>query len=241
MPNQHKDDPVLHAGTLHLHNRYAELGGKSSLPDTPTIRMAITELALLRVSDGAKFQNDVFKTKLRAAKLAMEAFTGHQFDYLQQVADPAAFYIVGSWDSLEQHLEDWIPSQANQSLLASLKDDIQLEWLVHIDAEKSSLPLGAPFVAIGKHFVLREQQAGFMASFEVVKPHLAIYTEPYAPLGGWVLETKSAPKEEFVLFSGWKEVANHHAFTQTAEFDEYREKANRVVDYDVKFAHRLTL
>lgn len=203
--------------------------------------MTVTELARLRLADGANLNDQAFLTKLRTAKLEMEKFTRHEFDYFQEVEDTNVFYIIGTWDSLEQHLGEWIPSQTNQDLLAMLKDDVQLDFLLHVDVLRSSLPLDAPHMAIVRHFMVKRQQTRFTERLDAVKTHLASHTAPYTLGGGWVVDTTPLSQEEFVLFSGWKEVTDHSAFAQTGGFQEYGNIVDHINGSETKHVSKIAL
>lgn len=104
--------------------------------------MAVTELALLRL----KTQDASSSTKstlLQAQKLQTE-YSGHQVTYLHQVEDPASFYLLGGWESVEKHTGggQWISSETNQKLLAEMKDSVDVDWVFHLDVDVS-LSLGA--------------------------------------------------------------------------------------------------
>ena len=83
--------------------------------------MAVTEIALLHLLPHVSTDDSVFRSKLAQAKKVMENYTGQQFHYLQQLEDPSFLYIIGEWDSLGQHMNHFIPSAENQSLLRALK------------------------------------------------------------------------------------------------------------------------
>lgn len=50
-------------------------------------------------------------------------------------------YLVGQWDSLDQHIDGFIPSDANQELLESLKGCVSVEWFFHLHVEGNVLPM----------------------------------------------------------------------------------------------------
>jgi hypothetical protein len=99
----------------------------------------ITELAQLRLLPPS-ILTPILLTNLKAVLKVSEEYTGHGFYYLQQIEDASLIYLVGEWDSLEQHMQGFIPSQANQELLESLKDMVGVEWLLHIGIGAEGLP-----------------------------------------------------------------------------------------------------
>ena len=101
--------------------------------------MTVTELALLRLTGHGTLTEDI-KIELRKAKQAMEAHTGRTFYFLQQIEDPACIYVLGEWESLEDHYEGFIPSQANKQCLERLEGKIEVVRLVHSDVRLLPVP-----------------------------------------------------------------------------------------------------
>lgn len=190
--------------------------------------MTITELALLHLSPDVAINNASLRSKLAHAKSVMQNYTNKTFYYLQQVEDPTYIYIIGEWESLYQHMNGFIPSGENQALLESLKDQLSVDWLLHIDVSHAMLPLpGAsattqknPVYAIVRHFVKDGERALFQQSFETEKHHLQGFITEGTIGGGWRID-KESDKEEWILLSPWTDVEQHHAFAETDGFVKY--------------------
>ncbi|OMP82662.1 hypothetical protein BK809_0006972 [Diplodia seriata] len=198
--------------------------------------MTVTELALLRLKSGASFDDPTLRASLQKAKRAMEDFTRQPFHYFVQIEDPSYLYIVGSWPSVTNHFEEWIPSPANQDLLELLKDQISVDFMFHLDVEKPRLPLDAPVIAIGRHFVASDRRADFSHTFGAVKHNVEDFTAPRKVAGGWRIEKEADEKEEWVLFTGWDEVAQHGKFGESEPFQEYARIKEFVSGFDIKHA-----
>ncbi|KAL0264205.1 C-4 sterol methyl oxidase [Diplodia seriata] len=198
--------------------------------------MTVTELALLRLKSGASFDDPTLRASLQKAKRAMEDFTRQPFHYFVQIEDPSYFYIVGSWPSVTNHFEEWIPSPANQDLLELLKDQISVDFMFHLDVEKPRLPLDAPVIAIGRHSVASDRRADFSHTFGAVKHNVEDFTAPRKVAGGWRIEKEADEKEEWVLFTGWDEVAQHGKFGESEPFQEYAKIKEFVSGFDIKHA-----
>ncbi|EOD47210.1 putative dimeric alpha-beta barrel protein [Neofusicoccum parvum UCRNP2] len=201
--------------------------------------MAVTELALLRLKAGASFHDPTLQAALRKAKKAMEDFAHQPFHYYVQIEDPTSFYIIGSWPSVAYHFDEWIPSPANQELLGLLKDQVTVEWMFHIDVEKTQLPLDAIFMAIGRHSIASDKRSGFSQTFDAVKHNLESFTAPRSVAGGWRIEKEDEDKEEWVLFTGWDEVAHHGKFGESEAFQDYGKIREFVGTFEVKHAKSL--
>lgn len=203
--------------------------------------MTVTELALLRLKSGASFDDPTLRANLQKAKKAMEDFARLPFHYFVQIEDPSYFYIVGSWPSAKQHFEEWIPSPANQEVLELLKDQINVEFMFHIDVESPCLPLDAPVVAIGRHFIASDKRTSFSKAFSAAKHAVENFTAPKKVAGGWRVEKDADDKEEWVLFTGWDGVAQHGEFGRSASFQDYVKIKDFASGFDVKHAGRLEL
>ncbi|KAB8226323.1 hypothetical protein BDV33DRAFT_197320 [Aspergillus novoparasiticus] len=195
----------------------------------------ITELALFHLKPSTDRA-----TILRELSLAAKVQASHSKypTYLfTQIEDLSYIYLLGGWNSVSAHMDDWIPSSTNQSLLASLKEKLDLVHLIHIELDPAELgvfgsPAGevpivdAPVIAIGRYFLKTGQEEEFLNRFGETKKHLEAYIAPSALKGGIRVEPKdktdgSVEKEEFVLFSGWEKVQDHLRFAESDVFKEF--------------------
>lgn len=195
--------------------------------------MPVTELALLHLKAPTTADTPAFHAGLRKAKHAMENFTGHEFFYLQQVEDPDCIYILGEWDSLQQHYNEFIPSDENKSLLESLKDVIEVEWLSHLDVPVAQIQLISPYLSIGRHMIKEGVREKFETCFQEKRTYLDRFVTEGRPAGGWKIDD-DRKGEEFVLFSPWKEVQQHMDFAQDDGFKEYAAIREFVSGADIK-------
>jgi hypothetical protein len=203
--------------------------------------MAITELALLKLKDGVVL-TDKFKPTLREAQQAMEDYSGQgrKFYYLQQIEDPSCIYVLGEWESLEQHYQGFIPSKTNQDLLEALKDKLDVVWLNHLDIPLSKVPLSAPVLSLGRHMVAPELRANFTNCFDRYKHHVESYVTEGAIAHGWNID-EGREREEFVLFAPWKEVLQHVNFASEEGFKEYAKIKDFMEDAEVKHVQILDI
>lgn len=97
--------------------------------------MAVTEIALLRL----KTQDASSSTKamLQQAQKAQSEWSGYPLQFARRVEDSNYFYILGGWEAIAEHTGDWIKSETNQKLLTELKDDVDVEWMFHVDIDVS--------------------------------------------------------------------------------------------------------
>jgi len=203
--------------------------------------MAVTELALLRLAPNLTLQNPSLLANLRKALKTMASFSCRPFYYLHQVEDPSLIYILGQWESLEQHYNQFIPSKGNQELLEEMKDQISVEWLMHLDVPVESVDLKAGCLSVGRHTVLTEKRDRFLKTFEEKRKYLDEYSTEGTAAGGWKLDKKEGESEEFVLFAPWKEVQQHMDFAKTDGFKEYGKIREFIEGFDVKHVTVLDL
>lgn len=184
-------------------------------------KMVVTELALLRLLPPTMIDDTVLRSKLANAKRVMENYTKRRFYFAQQIEDPAMVYVIGEWDSLGQHMEEFIPSEANQALLDSLKDELTVEWLIHIAVPHEDLPLAKAVsdveqnvLSIGRHFVLDGKRDDFERLFEDKKHYLQGYISEDNIGGGWRVDPENGDGEFVLLCS---RVEQHKGSAQMRE------------------------
>lgn len=212
--------------------------------------MPITELALLRLSPNVTIKNAALRKNLLHAKTVMQDYTGRTFYYYQQTEDPTLIYVVGEWDSLDQHMNGFIPSEQNQGLLESLKDSLSVEWLVHADVPHAELPLpkseaeraetlrGERVISIVRHFVKPGSKNAFQQTFEDHKRYLQDYLTEGKTAGGWRVDSKDG-EEEWVSLSPYASVQQHLDFAKTAGFEKYGRIREHMDGAEIKHARLL--
>lgn len=166
----------------------------------------------------------------------MESFTSHHFHFYTQLQDPAYIYIIGTWDSLSQHQDEWIPSERNQELLRELEGRVFVEWMVHAElggVVDEVVSLGAPVLGIERYFVSKGGRGVFESEMKE-KSGVVEYIKPWRIGGGWMVERRE-DAEEFVLFTGWESLEAYKEFVESEEGRELAEKC------EVKHAVRLEL
>lgn len=205
--------------------------------------MPITEIALLRLLPPTSPSDSSLLTKLSHAKQVMQDYTNRTFYYLQQLEDPTLIYIIGEWDSLDQHMNHFIPSPANQTLLETLKNDLTVEYLIHIDTPQDDLPIprtGDHIVGIVRHFINPGEKGNFTETFETNKKYLEHYvTEARGSIkGGWRIDhaDDEPTKDEFVLFHPWENIQQHESFAATEEFEKYGKIREFLEGVEIKHA-----
>ncbi|KAL4745571.1 hypothetical protein BDW72DRAFT_208097 [Aspergillus terricola var. indicus] len=183
--------------------------------------MPVTELACLRLKNNLPLghsDNSALSIKLRAGVKEQAKYSNARTSVLSQTEDPSYIYILGQWDSVAQHMEDWVPSQQNQEIMAGLSEGLELVWIQHVDLASNSvderIPYSAPVVAIGRYSVTAEKRDDFETTFAETKHHLKSFERQRDISGGWSVDRDG----QFVLFSGWETVEQHYSLAQSEAF-----------------------
>lgn len=186
--------------------------------------MGVTELALLKIiatTDSALLQN------LAHAKQVLESYTQQPFHFFSQIEDPTSIYIIGGWDSPEQHWNDFIPSPTNQNLLNLLKGQVTVESVFHIDTPQASLPFHAPILSIVRQSVNPGKKEAFDELFNSAKRSLEGAEEPggrvHGIRHGWRIEKEDGNKDEVVIFAGCDSVLEHSELSHMPKHEEFGE------------------
>ncbi|KAF2131793.1 hypothetical protein P153DRAFT_202952 [Dothidotthia symphoricarpi CBS 119687] len=200
--------------------------------------MPVTEIALCRMSADVTMDDPELRSKLAHARAVMENFTQRQFYLLQQVEDPTCFYIIGEWDSVDQHVNEFIPGSENQAILESLKDLMTLEWLLHLDVPHADLPLpktdaerekiihGGMLLCIMRTFIAAGKKDRYQDILEVNNPIMQQHVTGGKIGNGWRID-KWLDKDESFLFIPWESSEQYLEFKASwnlssfADFQQY--------------------
>ena len=214
--------------------------------------MAITEIALLHLTAGHSINDTDIRDTLSHAKLGVQKYNGYTFYVLQQIEDPSYFYIIGEWDSLEQHRGHWIPGDENQATLKELEGKVAGDWLQHIDVSHTELPVprsaeerakalsGELVWSVVRYFVKKGEKETFQRTFDAKKHLLQEFITEGTMGGGWRI-VKEGDAEERVSLCPWKSVQQHRDFAATGAFKEYSVIKEHVEGVDIKHARLLDL
>lgn len=201
--------------------------------------MAVLELAVFSIKSPYSVDTPELKSSLQNVLQVLNKASGFTFDLHQQLEDPSILYLLGSWTSVETHNE-FIASSENKSLLEDLKDRIKVDLFFHAEIDKSVLPLNAPCVAVGRHFIKADKKEEFSTVWNANSHHLAEFTKPYPLVGGWRIDgIEDGLSGEWVQFTGFQSVENHHEFAKTEAFQEYGKIREFLAGFEVKHARAL--
>jgi quinol monooxygenase YgiN len=214
--------------------------------------MTVTEVALLRLASSITIEDANLRSALVRAKAVMQDYTGNTFYYFQQIEDPSCIYIFGEWESLDQHMNHFIPSPENQALLESLKDSMTVDWLLHANVSHADLPLpksaaemakalrGELVLSVARHFVKSENRERFRQTFEANRNYLQDYITEGEIGGGWRMDIEGG-KDEWVLLCPFKNIQQHLDFAETEAFTHYAQIREHIDGAEIKHAKLLDI
>lgn len=177
--------------------------------------MGVTELALLRAIPPHTASCSDILPSLRMAKAALESFDKRPFFFYSDLDDPSLIYIIGSWPSVEQHMGEYLPSPVNQECLQLMKDQVQVEWMFHLDIDWRQIPFDEPSLTLIRQSVKRSKRVFFQEVVIGNKVGLSSQLGRHVKtVGGWRVDQgfekvidpgkdiSDRENEEFVLFTG---------------------------------------
>lgn len=108
--------------------------------------MAVTEIALLQLKSPIKPSStttssspspipETLLANLQEAAISQACYSRHPVTLVQCLENSAQLYLIGGWDSISQHVDDWIPSETNQRLLKLLSKDVEVKFMFHLNCE----------------------------------------------------------------------------------------------------------
>lgn len=100
--------------------------------------MPFSEIGFLKLKAPLTLDNEGPRKCLSALKATLADITGHPFYHFQSIYDPACVYLLGEWQSLEQHYN--VPSRPEfQKHLPEMGKFFALQWMAHYDLNRDDL------------------------------------------------------------------------------------------------------
>ncbi|KAL4895399.1 hypothetical protein BDV59DRAFT_173830 [Aspergillus ambiguus] len=185
--------------------------------------MAVTELAILHLKNAKEISPEIKSTLVSGAS-AQASFSRYPVRLYTQIEDPSYIYLLGGWDSVSQHMDEWIPSPTNQNVMSALLNEMEVFGMFHIDAEPQSeernISRDAPIMTLKRYIVEEAKKAEFGTAFTQLKDSLEDHTAPRTLRCGWRIDY---PKDrngmfEFIFLSDGENIGERLLSLETDGF-----------------------
>ncbi len=193
--------------------------------------MAIIELAFCSLKNGLRASDPEVKKSLKEVKRVIEAYNHLSTLFYTQLDDPSKVFVIGAWDSKDQHERGFSGSAEQKQIIDLTKPQMDIEWMNYLDVEQSHIPLHAPVLVIAKIIVPHgTHKTIFDQDFAAGTPSLA--GARHGAVRAWNIPKKNEHDVVRVHFSGWDSLEEAmEGITNTIEHT----KRSRSRPEDLKF------
>ena len=163
--------------------------------------MAIIELAHVKLLGGISISDSRLRQNMQQVTEVIEGYNHLKNLFYIEVEDPSILYVIGAWESQQQHQKGFNGSEDQGKILELVKDQMDIDWMYYIDLEQSKIPLEAPVLEISKYTLQSPANKGPFnkALAEEMRSHDA-HIE--GSVGGWNLPKSEGEEAVWVQFSG---------------------------------------
>src|SRR5450432_3629407 len=112
--------------------------------------MAIIELAHVKLLGGISVSDTSLQQNMQKVTEVIEGYNHLKNLFYVEVEDPSVLYVIGAWQSQEQHQRGFNGSAAQDKILELVKDQMDIDWMYYIDVQQSKIPINAPVLEIRK-------------------------------------------------------------------------------------------
>ena len=208
--------------------------------------MTIIELAAIKLKPGISIDDPQLLKSLVKTKQIIEDYNHLTHVFYSQVEDPTVLYVIGSWESPDQHSKGFSGSPGQMEILELGKEYLSgISWMHYIDVELPKLPLDAPILTIRRYFVKPGvEKQSFVEACKLGRRKLKELAQ--GSVGAWNLPKDEQEKNVCVQFAGWKSLEDERE-AEFANSQETAESAKALQDMieepesDIKHATRVQL
>lgn len=183
--------------------------------------MGIIELAQIQLLNGTAADSPLLLENLRQVKKVIENFSGLPTNFVADQDDKSKLYVIGGWNTVEQHSKGFSGSDGQNEILALIKDQLTITWQYYVDIDCHEVPLepsdtiGIILYEIkGPNRAPEEREAQQMI-FEKVT-HLGS-TGSSGDVGGWAIGGMTEHGPLWVRIAAFKNEADAKPFPQCGE------------------------
>ncbi|KAG9770434.1 hypothetical protein KCU88_g6610, partial [Aureobasidium melanogenum] len=167
--------------------------------------MAIIELAHISLKNGLTATDPALKENMKEVKKVIEDYSKLPTLFFTQIDDPSTIFVVGGWETKDQHQHGFNGSPGQEKLIHLIKDQMGIDWMHYMDVDQTQLPLHAPVLAIVKETLPKDtHRTAFDQDFARATQSLG--GARFGAISAW-----NVPKDEHedmvrVNFSGWQSI-----------------------------------
>ena len=189
------------------------------------------ELALLQLKDGITVDSPDIASKLKHVRDVRAKASSKPFYFLHSIEEPDKLYMLGSWNSVDEHsqaslnlaelysclqADKFVASEDNEALRQTLRDQLDILNILHfLWDEQPPIPSADQVLAIAKHAVPQGTDEEFEQAFE---PAMALIEKTVPAKAVWAVEQDAKGNHQWVVFSVWDSPQAHYTFAGTEEF-----------------------
>lgn len=191
--------------------------------------MTFSEISLLKLKSPFSLDDEDLCTRLTSIKAALADITGHPFYYLQSIHDSSSIYLLGEWQSLEQHYKG---VQGRPDFKENLKDMMKFfdfQWMAHYDFTMDDLHIvstDAACLEVALFSVDKsKRESAAAATKSSINAVQAMLSPGEAVVGGWRHE--DGDQDQFAI-----EILRHASNGSSREALKVLEDISDKVTYD---------
>ncbi|KIX09765.1 uncharacterized protein Z518_00846 [Rhinocladiella mackenziei CBS 650.93] len=167
--------------------------------------MAIIELAKINLKGGITASDPLLMMNTKEVKRVIEEYSKLQTLFYTQIDDPTVMFVIGAWESKDQHQHGFEGSPQQDEIYGLIKGQMEIEWMHYMDIEQSRIPINAPVLAMIKETLPSDiQKTAFDHEFVTRTQRLG--GAHYGAVSAWNLLKDDTEATVRVNFSGWESI-----------------------------------
>jgi hypothetical protein len=197
--------------------------------------MAIIEFVHVKLVGGLTVSDPVLRQNMQKVTKVIEDYNHLRTLLYVEVDNPSVLYVIGAWESQEQHQKGFSGSPDRAMIMELVKDQMDIDREYYLDLEQSTLPLDAPILEIKKYILpTGADKEAFNKALAAGGQHPKAGSQ--GSVGAWNLPKSDEEEALWVQFTGWKTVDEY-----TNAGGDDRAVEGLVEKVDVKHATRVHL
>lgn len=163
--------------------------------------MPISEIGLVRLRPTTSVDDPELLTKLKTIQKGLHELTGCPFYFLQQKNDPHLMYLLGEWESLDQHYKDLHGSSEFKERVVVMMEYFEFQWMAHYGFDMIDVDVHSSSIQVVRFCVDKENQENFNSKAQDAIAAINDRLSRGKMTHGWKLDEKRDEDEFIVLLS----------------------------------------